>query len=334
MSFFSDESFSDASCNTYLPLKTSIQDITQKLHLTGIKPALASATENTFSSNINIYTDDTAVTYAEEATASPSDVTAQKKFDDIGKQQFNEDIIFKKKKSGRKRSAMTASTTSISSNSSEEFGNNHFPIKTVEMLSNDQSKNFITQEIESKEKLLAGILRLNEVKIPEVVEYITDGKDNKQNEAESSFIPDFKLNYRTVETEIDTTISNSPVKEKMFPGILKSPIDAIESVSINKQDNQYSNIPEFKSDEKIESRVYTSNKQQDIKPICISNFKTVPEKFGINTVNSDIQVFEDKNKSNFRLKPAQATSTKQWSSSQTEPVTHCDILPSKYDIFN
>lgn len=157
----------NVSCNAYFPITTSIKEITQKLQLTGIKSTVSPAVENIFSDNINIYTDETSVMYAEEATASPSDITAQKKFDNIGKQEFSDEILYRKKKSGVKKSLMSVSTMSIGSSNSDEFNNPAAMSKSIHVIPTERNEESITQEIECKEKLLADVLKLNIVPVTE-----------------------------------------------------------------------------------------------------------------------------------------------------------------------
>lgn len=118
--------------------------------------------------------------YAEEATASPSDITAQKKFDNIGKQEFCDEILYRKKKSSMKKSGMSLSTISLGSSNSDDFNNPAAMSKTIHAIPIERSQESISQEIESKEKLLADILKLDQVKFSETLKSMHDCLEKQQ----------------------------------------------------------------------------------------------------------------------------------------------------------
>ncbi|KAJ8955967.1 hypothetical protein NQ314_006816 [Rhamnusium bicolor] len=169
--------FSSVS-NTFLPITTSIKDLTTKLQTTSIIPAIPPILENTFVNNVNIHTDENLIMNAEEAKESPIkirniDPIIQKKFDDIGKQEFNDTILFKKSKHRKKISSMDASTTSLSSNSSEDkelscTRPTIMNLSAVGILPDLRSPESIKYDIEYKEKILADVLNLDKIKIPSI----------------------------------------------------------------------------------------------------------------------------------------------------------------------
>lgn len=119
--------------------------------------------------------DENIIMNAEEATESPprlqnTDTYIQKKFDDIGKQEFNDKILFKKSRGRKKRSSMETSGTSLSSNSSEDKDLSYtrptiMNLSTVGVLPDLRSPQSINYDIEYKEKILADVLNLDNVKV-------------------------------------------------------------------------------------------------------------------------------------------------------------------------
>jgi hypothetical protein len=159
--------------NTFLPLTTSIKDITSKLQTSSIIPAISPFLENTAVNDVNVHTDNSLIMNAEEAKESPVKSRSinpeiEKKFNDIGKQQFNEKILYRQSKH-RKKSGMCASTSSLSSNSSEEKDVYIKPtlmtLSSVGVLPDLRSPESIQNDIEYKEKILADILNLDKIKI-------------------------------------------------------------------------------------------------------------------------------------------------------------------------
>lgn len=159
---------------SFFPLASSIKDITNKLQAHSIIPAISPFVDNCSNDDVNIHTDNSLIMNAEEAKESPirtrsvnSDI--EKKFNDIGKQQFNEKILFRQNKHRKKYNAMSASTSSLSSNSSEEKDNCIKPtlmtLSSVGVLPDLRSPESIQNDIEYKEKILANILNLDKVKI-------------------------------------------------------------------------------------------------------------------------------------------------------------------------
>lgn len=160
--------------NTFLPITTSIKDLTTKLQTTNIISAIPPILENV--NSVNVHTDENIIMNAEEAKeASPprlqtTDAYFQKKFDDIGKREFNDKILFKKSKGQRKKSGMETSGTSLSSNSSEDKDLSYtrptiMNLSTVGILPDLRSPQSINYDIEYKEKILADVLNLDKVKI-------------------------------------------------------------------------------------------------------------------------------------------------------------------------
>lgn len=134
----------------------------------------------------DIFIDDANVPKAEEATEcsvhnTVEDIKFQKNFDDIGKQQFNDKILFKKKK----KRHMSSSLFSLSSNSSEErdlsFNKSTIMnLNTVGALPDLRSPDSIQNDIEYKEKILADVLNLDKIQInlDEIQSSEMNDKDN------------------------------------------------------------------------------------------------------------------------------------------------------------
>ncbi|CAH0546365.1 unnamed protein product [Brassicogethes aeneus] len=158
--------------NTFSPISSSIKDLTTKLQASSIMSMIPPLLEP--STSVNIHTDETLIMNAEEATESPRrnrpPVTeeVQKSFDDIGKIEFNNKILFKKTK--KKKQSMSASTNSLSSNSSEEKDLSFtrptiMNLSTVGVLPDLRSPESIKNDIEYKERILADVLNLDKVTI-------------------------------------------------------------------------------------------------------------------------------------------------------------------------
>lgn len=107
---------------------------------------------------------------AEEAQESPNEIF--RNFDEIGKQNFEDDILFKQSKKVRKKYTHKSrdSVLSSSSTSSEEKDPNLIRptlmnLSTVGVLPDLRSPESIINDIEYKEKILADVLSLDKVKI-------------------------------------------------------------------------------------------------------------------------------------------------------------------------
>ncbi|KAJ8922325.1 hypothetical protein NQ315_004268 [Exocentrus adspersus] len=161
--------------NTFLPLTNSIKDLTTKLQSSSIISAIPPIIETNFVSNVTIDTDENLLMNAEEAKESPTDLHmnhmhTQRKFDDIGKQEFSDKILFKKTTHRKKASNLETSTTSLSSTSSEDkdLTLTHptlMNLSSVGLLPDLRSPQSINYDIEYKEKILADVLNLDKVKI-------------------------------------------------------------------------------------------------------------------------------------------------------------------------
>lgn len=198
----SDLSSLSSVTNTFLPLTTSIKDLTTKLQTTSIMSAIPPILENSFVSNVNVHTDENLVMNAEEAKESPP-TDVRKRFDDIGKREFNDKILFKKSKQRKKKSSMEASSTSLSSNSSEEKELSYtrptiMNLSTVGILPDLRSPQSINYDIEYKEKILADVLNLDKVKIvPELEEDV--GSIQRKIENDSVVDIESRANSSSVE---------------------------------------------------------------------------------------------------------------------------------------
>ncbi|CAG9816312.1 unnamed protein product [Phaedon cochleariae] len=173
----SSATFSSMNDSTFLPLSTSLKDLTTKLQSSNIISAIPPILEHAFTYEVNVHTDENMVVKAEEARESPVRTRTynpdiQKKFDEIGKKDFEDKILFKKSKHRKKRSSMDNSTISLSSNSSDEKDLSYtrptiMNLSAVGVLPDLRSPESIKNDIEYKEKILADILSLDKVKINE-----------------------------------------------------------------------------------------------------------------------------------------------------------------------
>lgn len=213
---FSDNAFSSVS-NTFLPLTTSIKDLTTKLQTTNIISAIPPILENSFMNTVNIHTDENLVMNAEEAQESPcelrgTDIYTQKKFDDIGKQEFNDKILFRKAKNRKKKSNMETSVTSLSSNSSEDKDLSYtrptiMNLSTVGILPDLRSPQSINYDIEYKEKILADVLNLDKVKIVPNQTNDTEDAGSIQRNVESDW------DYKPIILQRRDSLSSEDIKD-------------------------------------------------------------------------------------------------------------------------
>lgn len=165
------------TATSFLPLTTTIKDLTQKWQTSSIISSIPLF--ETINVSPSIHTDSTSIIDAEEATESPKmlspnscnieDDEKLKIFDKIAQQDFDDTILFKHKRC-RKRSDVAASELSCSSNSSEERESNIskptlMAVSTVGVLPDLRSPERIMSDIEDKEKMLADILCFDRVKI-------------------------------------------------------------------------------------------------------------------------------------------------------------------------
>ncbi|RZC43344.1 WD repeat-containing protein, partial [Asbolus verrucosus] len=184
--------------NSFLPITTSIKDITSKLQTTSILPAISPFPESGSVNDVNIHMDTSLIMNAEEAKESPIKCRTinpeiEKKFNDIGKQQFNEQILFRQSKH-RKRHVTCASTSSLSSNSSEEKESFIKPtlmtLSSVGVLPDLRSPESIQNDIEYKEKILADVLNLDKVKIS-----LDKLQENGENCDDENDLPESQLSF-------------------------------------------------------------------------------------------------------------------------------------------
>ncbi|KAJ3660359.1 hypothetical protein Zmor_004810 [Zophobas morio] len=232
--------------SAFLPITSSIKDITNKLQTSSIIPAMSPFLDST--SDVNIHTDNSLIMNAEEAKESPIksrivNPEIEKKFNDIGKQQFSEKILFRQTKHRKK---MSASTISLSSNSSEEKDGYIKPtlmtLSSVGVLPDLRSPESIQNDIEYKEKILADILNLDKVKIS-----LDKLHENDCDEVEDAPEEEAALNLGNVDdiecVEIDEEPSSkSPVIKDVPPACLNIPNDwKLADIQLNvKNDNSLS----------------------------------------------------------------------------------------------
>ncbi|XP_044270241.1 WD repeat-containing protein CG11141 [Tribolium madens] len=166
----------------FLPITTSLKDITTKLQSGGKLPAPP-----------NIHTDESLIMNAEEAKESPIKTRPEieKRFNDIGRQQFEEKILYRK---SRHRKRMCASMSSLSSNSSEEkegIKPTLMTLSSVGVLPDLRSPESIQNDIEYKEKILADMLSLDTIKISlDQLQENNKSCDDDLNESNIESIPE------------------------------------------------------------------------------------------------------------------------------------------------
>lgn len=168
--------------------------MTTKLQVTTIIPAIPPIPEMSFNHDLNVHTDENLIMNAEEAQEFPTrnNLEMQKKFEEIGKKQFEDDILYKKSKHRKKRTSINTSTLSISSTSSEEKELNYtrptiMNLSTVGVLPDLRSPESIKYDIEYKEKILADVLSLDKVKIN------TEVKPDRRNSNSDSDIDKLEI---------------------------------------------------------------------------------------------------------------------------------------------
>ncbi|CAG9840353.1 unnamed protein product [Diabrotica balteata] len=197
-------SVASTTTDSFLPLN-SLKDLTSKLQSTNIIPAIPPIVENVFNHDMNVHTDETIIMNAEEALESPSRTSnithdVQKKFEEIGKKEFEHNILFKKSRYKKKRKSLDTSTNSLSSNSSEERESNIIKptimnLSSVGVLPDLRSPESIKSDIEYKERLLADILSLDKVKISNI-------EDNLESNNSESECDDKVISYEKEEENI------------------------------------------------------------------------------------------------------------------------------------
>lgn len=198
------------TASNFLPITTSIKDITHKIQTSSIISAIPPFIETTFGGDLNIHTDLTSIINAEEAIESPRKVPIRKQdesyrklqiYDKISNQNFDKDILYKPKR--LRKPNVSPSIASWSSNSSEEHdGHVSKPTimmeSTVNIFPDLRSPESIKNDIESKEKLLADVLCFDKVKIstePENGQLEISTKSSTSNESSNlSFKSEFLLN--------------------------------------------------------------------------------------------------------------------------------------------
>ncbi|KAF5295886.1 hypothetical protein FQR65_LT10374 [Abscondita terminalis] len=164
------------TASSFLPITTTLKDLTHKLQTSNIISATPPLTDLTYG-DFNVHTDVTSVINAEEAIESPRKVPTKlndthKKlqiYDKISNQNFDDAILYKPTKRQRKTN-MSSSTVSLSSNSSEERDSSItkatiMNVSTIGILPDLRSPESIKNDIENKEKILADVLCFDKVKI-------------------------------------------------------------------------------------------------------------------------------------------------------------------------
>ncbi|XP_056630602.1 WD repeat-containing protein CG11141 [Diorhabda sublineata] len=203
---------------TFLPL-SSLKDLTSKLQSKNIITAMPALVEGSFGQDLNIHTDDTLIMNAEEAKESPtasgsSNSHIHRRFEEIGKQEFEDNILYKKSKRKKKRSPMDTSTLSISSNSSEEKESNLtrptiMNLSTVGVLPDLRSPESIKYDIEYKEKILADVLNLDKIRILDI-----EDSSGENNVPDNKFLDDKTCKQHLIDQEYSFKQSSSKIVPK------------------------------------------------------------------------------------------------------------------------
>lgn len=223
--FSADNLYSPVS-NAIRPLTSSIKDLTAKLQSASVISVISPIVESALPNDVSIHTDESLIMNAEEATESPKNTQiycedVPKTFEDIGKQEFNDTILFKKRKQRKKRSAklvMSSSTTSLSSNSSDEREMNYtrptlMNLSCVGILPDLRSPESIKYDIEYKEKILADVLSLDKIKIIN-----SDGHDKPTSDHSDSDCDNTDISIRKTEKKPDRPNIKVPIVNKPKPG--------------------------------------------------------------------------------------------------------------------
>ncbi|KAF2882582.1 hypothetical protein ILUMI_23599 [Ignelater luminosus] len=238
------------TASSFLPLTTSIKDLTQKLQSSSIISAIPPFIETAFGSNdFNVHTDATSIISAEEATESPRknspirssqlDDNKIKIYDKIANQDFDDAILFKHKR--RKKPDMMTSVLSWSSNSSEEQeGSISKPtmmiMSTVGVLPDLRSPESIKNDIESKEKMLADVLCFNKTKVvlndeksvadeKDDNEHVDENEKNEKETSESPETPPENSNSVNLDDNDEYTVRPFATILPRFNGIKKNNIE-------------------------------------------------------------------------------------------------------------
>lgn len=202
----------------FLPITSSIKDITTKLQTGNILPAMSPFVESN-SFDVNVHTDESLIMNAEEAKESPvksrTNPEIEKKFNDIGKQQFEEKILFKQSKHRKK---ICASTSSLSSNSSEEKEGYIKPtlmtLSSVGVLPDLRSPESIQNDIEYKEKILADMLSLDKIKIS--LDELQENNESCDDENEIPEIPENDIPVQIATKTKQTVTENKPTENHVI----------------------------------------------------------------------------------------------------------------------
>lgn len=205
---FADIGVNDSFCNAYFPLTTSLKGLTEKLQ-SGYQDA---------AKPIDIFTDETAIVYVEEATGSPirsNKDENQEKFEKIGKQKFSDEVLYRKSSKGEKHSRMTRSAYCASSSSSNDM--DHIPQIFMNsftgVLPDIRSPESIKCDIEEKERVLERLLNLDQVEIPDLsrLDKITlDFDDRLENRdilaSNKAIVKDIKISEPVCDKSYDKDI--------------------------------------------------------------------------------------------------------------------------------
>lgn len=208
---------------SFLPL-SSLKDLTSKLQSTNIITAIPPLVESPFNQDLNIHTDDTLIMNAEEAKESPTASGStndyiHRRFEEIGKQEFEDNILYKKSRHKKKRSPMDSSTLSVSSNSSEEKESNFtrptiMNLSAIGVLPDLRSPESIKYDIEYKEKILADVLNLDKIKILDMGDGSGANNNSENNDLDEQTI---KQNVTDQESIYKPSTSKLVPKSPSYP---------------------------------------------------------------------------------------------------------------------
>lgn len=238
--FVTDTDSNDTFCNAYFPFTSPLKGLTEKFQ-SGY-PDLGKT--------IDIFTDENAIIFVEEATGSPirtNKYENHEKFEKVNKQKFSDEILFKKSSKGDKNSRMTQSAYTVGSGSHRNGEKDSTPLfmnsSFSGVLPDVRSLDTIKCDIEEKEKILEKMLDLDKVEIPQISRL-----DKITHDFETKFYTD----------DIATIINDDIVVKESKPKetVRKSPksVSYIEKVvtNVDKQNVQHLASMEKKQIEKNE----------------------------------------------------------------------------------
>ncbi|CAG9856156.1 unnamed protein product [Phyllotreta striolata] len=269
--------------NVFAPL-SSFKDLTVKLQSSNILPAIPSLLETNHNGDMEVHTDENLIMNAEEAQESPTrgGQDVQRKFEEIGKKQFEDDILYKKSRRRKKRTSpdANAGTESISSASSDEREVNCIKptimnLSTVGVLPDLRSPESIKYDIEYKEKILADVLNLDKVKLSE-----SDSEVRRiESNCDSSHIDKLEMCSKMSKILSSTKHLGNLNGKSDFP--MPEIPQQLSILSKSTDDTHKSNPPKLPpNNQNGVSKSNVSNKLRDDTPACMS----IPNTWGLTNI--------------------------------------------------